>query len=434
MQVTVENTSALGRKMTVEVPAERIEPEVEKRLKSMTRDVKLHGFRPGKVPFRIVKQRFGDKVQREVLGEVLQSSYQQAVTQENLRPTGGPSIVPSVVESGKGLTYTATFEVFPEIELADIDGLEITRPVAEVTEADIDKTLDSLRKQRRTWNEVSRAAQPGDQLTIDFEGKIDGDAFEGGKAENFTLELGSGRMLKAFEDGLIGARDGEDVIIEMTFPEDYRPEDLAGKAATFAVKVKSISEPALPEVDDELARSYGVQSGGIPQFRDEIRSNMERELKQMIKSRLKEQVMDGLLERNQVELPESLVKEEVSRARKQMMENLGMNDHSKFPDVIFEENARKRVANWLLISETIKAHEIKLEEQRVEQMLQSIAASYEDPQQLINHYRSDRNAMSQIESMAMEEQIVEWVMDKAIVKDEDMSYDQVLNKGTTEIK
>ena len=432
MHVTVEATSKLGRKMTVEVPAERIDSEIEKRLKSMTRNVKLHGFRPGKVPLRIVKQRFGNQVQKEVLGEVLQSSYQQAVSQEKLRPASGPSIVPKVAEAGKGLTYTATFEVFPEIKLADIGGLEIIRPVTEVTEGDIDKTLETLREQRRTWREVSRRAEKGDRVIVDYEGKIDGKTFEGGKAESTPIELGSGRMLNAFEDGLIGVQEGDDVSIELTFPEDYKPDKLAGKTANFDVKVKSVSQPVLPEVNEELAITFGVKSGGVSQFREEVRSNMERELKQMIKDRLKEQVMDGLLERNQIELPEALVKEEISRSKKLMMENLGMDDHSKFPDAMFEENARKRVALWLLMSETIKTHNIEPDREKVEQTLQNIAASYEDPQQLIRHYRGDPNAMSQIESMAMEEQFVEWVMERAIVKDENMSYDQVLNRGTTE--
>ncbi|MEN8132016.1 MAG: trigger factor [Pseudomonadota bacterium] len=434
MQVTVETTSKLGRKMIVEVPAESIDSEIEKRLKTMTKQVKLHGFRPGKVPFKLVKQRFGNQVQQEVLTEVLHSSYQQAVTQEKLRPVGGPSIEPNVMGLGKGLMYTATFEVLPEIEIVDIQSLEITKPAAEISEADINQLIETLRKQRRTWKEVDRSSQTGDQIVVDFDGKIDGNAFEGGKGQSVAVELGEGQMLKDFEDQLKGIVAGEKKTLDVVFPEDYPQQKLAGKNAAFEVEVKTVSEPVLPIIDDELAKSFGVKQGGVSALRNEIRKNMERELEQKTKLWIKEQVMEGLHKFNQVELPEAMVKEDIARAREQMMKNPGMTDASKFPDKLFEEDARKRVALWLLVSEIVKAQDIKPDQHRVQQMLEEFAASYEDPQQIIGQYRGDEQAMARVESMVIEEQVVDWVLSKARVKQQDMTYNQVMNSSIAEKK
>ncbi|MCP4407418.1 MAG: trigger factor [Gammaproteobacteria bacterium] len=434
MQVTVETTSKLGRKMVVEVPAESIDSEVEKRLKSMSKQVKLHGFRPGKVPLKLVKQRFGSQVQQEVLTEVLHSSYQEAVTQENLRPAGGPSIEPNVMGLGKGLMYTATFEVFPEIEIGDLESMEITKPVAEINKADIDQLIETLRKQRRTWKEVERSSQTGDQIVVDFDGKIDGDAFEGGKGQDVAVELGAGQMLENFEGQLEGVAAGEKKTLDVIFPKDYPQEKLAGENASFEVEVKTVSEPVLPNIDDELAMSFGVKQGGVSALRDEIRKNMGRELEQKTKLWIKEQVMDGLHKFNQVELPEAMVKEDIVRAREQMMKNTGMTDASKFPDKLFEEDARKRVALWLLVSEIVKTQDIKPDQYRVQQMLEEFAASYEDPQQIIGQYRGDKQAMAKVESMVIEEQVVDWVLSKARVKQEDMTFDQVMNSSSAEKK
>lgn len=432
MQVTVETTSKLGRKMTVEVPAEHIDTEVEKRLKSMTKGVKLHGFRPGKVPLKLVKQHYGNRVQQEVLSEVLRSSYQDAVTQERLRPAGGPNIEPTVMGAGKGLTYVATFEVFPEVNLAETDGLEIVKPVVDVVEADVDKMLENLRNQRKTWKEVDRPAQQGDQVLVDFMGKVDNEPFEGGKGENVAIEIGEGRMLKEFEQQLMGVSSGEEKSLSLKFPENYRSEELAGKDAVFDVQVKTISEPVLPELDDELVKAFGVKTGGVEQFRKDVHANMERELGKKIAARIKDQVMEGLLKLNKVELPEALVREEIAEAREHMKKNLGIDDDSRFPDELFDKDARKRVALWLISTEIVKTQGIKPDQVKVQQVLEDIAADYDDPQQIINYYRGNKEAMSRVESMVIEEQIVEWVLSKARVKQESMSYDQVVNAGVAE--
>ena len=432
MQVTVEATSDLGRKMTVIVPADRIDPEVEKRLESMRKRVKIHGFRPGKVPFKVVKQRFGNQVQREVMNEVLLSSYQEAVTQEKLRPAGGPSIEPGAMGAGKGLTYTVTFEVLPEVKFAPVKELEIKRPVSEITETDIDNTIEKLCKQRRTWQEVSCAAKSEDRLVIDFESQIDGEVVDSGKG--ITVELGSGRLMAELEEQLIGLRAGETKTLQLTYPKMHQQTSVAGKAATWNVRVKAVSSPILPAIDDELAVSFGVEAGGIEQFRAEIRETMERELTQKIKAVLKQRVMSSLLDHNQMELPEVMVQDEISRARERMMKVLGHSDESKFADELFDEEARKRVSLSILINEIVRTQAIELDEVKVQQMLENIASNYEDSQQIIRHYRDNEQLMVNIKALVMEEQVVEWVLDRAKVNEEPLSYDQLISPVSVEAK
>lgn len=431
MQVTVEATGGLGRKMTVKVPAARIDLEVEKRLNSMCQRVKIHGFRPGKVPFRVVKQRFGNQVQQEVMNEVLLSSYQEAVTQQKLRPAGGPRITPGTMGAGKGLTYTVTFEVLPEIELASIERLIINKPTVEITEADIDGTIEKLQKQRKTWQEVTRAAKPKDRLVIDFESQVNGEVVESGAG--ISLELGSGKLLTALEDQLIGALPGEARVLKASYPDTHQQKSIAGKVATFNVNVKTVSAPVLPEVNDELANSFGINEGGVQQLRKEIRETMERELAQKIKVVLKERVMSNLLDLNNVELPEVMVQEAISRAREQMIKILGQSDKTKFSDELFEQDARKRVALALLINEIVRTQAIALDEVKVQQMIESIASSYDDPQQIIHHYRSNERDMANIKALVMEEQVVEWVINKAKVNEENLSYDQLMLPAAAEI-
>jgi trigger factor len=433
MHVTVESTSSLGRKMTVEVPAENVDSEVEKRLKSMSREVRIHGFRPGKVPYRVVKQRFENQVQQEVMKELLRSSYQEAVIQEKLRPVGGPNIEPATtLGQGAGLKYTATFEVYPDFDLAPAEGLKIKRPVVQVTEQDIDTTLNTLRERRKRWEKVERAAGLGDQVVINFEGEIEGQAFEDNTGENVVIELGRGQMLKEFEEQLIGVKEGDTKTLNVRYPENYSRPALQGKKAVFEVTVKKVSASVLPDVNDELARAYGVESGAIEQLRKEVRKNMERELHQKIKAKIKKQVMDGLLTLNAMELPEVLVSEEIGHLREQAMQALRQTAPSKFPDSLFEEEARRRVALGLIIGEIVTHQEIHLDDIKVQQHLENIAASYESPQQVISNLRSDNKAMAQIEAIVLEEQVVEWVMNHAEVTEENVSFEQMVNPESVE--
>jgi trigger factor len=433
MHVTVESTSSLGRKMTVEVPAENVDSEVEKRLKSLSREVRIHGFRPGKVPYRVVKQRFGNQVQQEVMKELLQSSYQEAVIQEKLRPVRGPNIEPTTsMGQGTGLKYTATFEVYPDFNLAPAEGLKIKKPVAQVTEQDIDNMLNTLRERRKRWEKVKRAAGSGDQVVIDFEREIEGQTFEDNKGRNVAVELGKGQMLKEFEEQLMGVTEGDTKTLNVRYPENYSQSALQGKTAVFDVTVKKVSESVLPDVNDEFARAYGVESGKIEQLRQDVRENMERELRQKIKAKIKAQVMDGLFTLNTMELPEVLVSEEISHLREQAMQALRQTDTSTFPDSLFEEEARRRVSLGLIIGEIVTHQEIHLDNAKVQQHLENIAASYESPQKVISNLQSNKKALAQIEAIVLEEQVVEWVMKHAEVTEENVSFKQVVNPESVE--
>lgn len=427
MQVSLESTSNLGRKLTVDVPPERIDPEVEKRLKAMSQRVKVAGFRPGKVPFRIVKQRFGDQVLKEVTGEVLRASFQEAVAEKELRPAGGPRIESGDSGEGRGLRYTATFEVYPEFALVGVENLEITRPQAEITEADVDETIEKLRAQRVTWEPIDRAAQKGDQVVIDFQGAIDGESFEGSQGNDLSFELGAGRMLSGFEDQLAGSKAGEDKKVTINFPADHHNKKVAGKTAEFDVKLKTVSEPKLPALDEDFARSFGIMEGSIEELRRTARANMDRELERKIDARTKMQVMDGLLQRNEVELPEIMVRDEVARLRKQAMQNLGETDAGRFTDELFTEEARKRVKLGLIVGEIVRRHEIKPDREKVQQNLQALAATYNDPQQVIDYYQRDRAAMMNIEAIVIEDQVVDWVLSQAKILPETTTFAALMN-------
>ena len=433
MQVSVESTSKLERKMTVEVPSERIDVEVEKRLRSMAGRVRIDGFRPGKVPFQVVKQRYGQGVYQEVLGQVVEETYREAIVNQRLRPAGSPQIEAQAMEPGKALAYVATFEVYPEFELAGVDDLQIARPKAEVTEADVDAMIETLRKQRTRFEAVERPAQDGDRVTIDFEGRQDGVPFEGGKGEAVPVVLGQGRMIKDFESQLVGAVAGEEKTIDVTFPDDYHAESLAGKTVQFTIKTREVAEPRLPEVDEAFAQSFGVKEGSIEGLRTEVRNNMERELAQAIKAKVKGQVMDGLRAKNTPDLPKALIAEEIGRLRAQMNAQFGGAESSQqLPDALFEEEASRRVALGLIIAELIKSQGIKVDRERVEAALKEMASTYEDPQQVIDYYRRNPQAMAQIEALVVEEQVVDWVLAHAQVQDEDTSFDALMNPGKGE--
>ncbi len=429
MQVSVESTSSIERQMTVQVPAERVDEAVDARLKSLRGRVRINGFRPGKVPLKIVKQQYGASVYQEVLSEVLQSSFQEAVEQEKLQPAGGPSIEPINVKQGEPLEYKATFEVYPEIEVADVSSLEITRYDAEIAESDIDKMIENLRKQRQTWEAVERASQSGDEIVIDFKGYIGDEAFDGGEAEDLPVVIGEGRMISDFEDQLVGLSAGDEKEIQVTFPEDYHVKDLAGKEARFEVKVKEVREPRLPAVDDAFLEAFGITEGGVEKLREDIRENMQRELKAKLKSKVKAQVMDGLLALHQIDVPKALVAEEIGRMRQQAMASAQGANESMFPDELFEEEARKRVALGLIVGEIIRAREIELDKDRVEAELDELAASYEDADEVKKYYRSNPGQMAMLEAMVLEDQVVDWVLNNAKVSDEKTSFADIMEPG-----
>ena len=382
MQVSVESTGALERRMEVQVPAERVEKAVDERLQRMSRTVRLKGFRPGKVPVKVVRQQFGQQVRQEVLGDVMQSTFNEAVVQEKLTPAGGPRIEPINLEQGGDLKYRAIFEVLPQIEIKGVESLNVERPAATVSVADVDAMIQNLREQRPSYNEVEREARDTDRVTIDFDGTIDGTPFEGGKAESFPVDLGAGRMLADFEAGLRGAKAGDKKDIELTFPANYAA-NLAGKQAKFAVTVHKVEEKQLPELNDEFAKIYGVEEGGIERLRAEVQENMERELGEAIKARVKKQILDGLLAANPIELPKSMVESQVRELQLDAARRMGARDASQIPPPdSFQEPARRRVALSLLIGEIIQNAKIQVDQAQVQTRFEELAAQYPDQGQI----------------------------------------------------
>lgn len=439
MQVSVENTGPLERKLRVEVPEEKIASEVKNRLQSLSRTTRIQGFRPGKAPLKVVEKRYGDKVRKEVVGEVVQSSFYEALNKEKLRPASRPEIDPLDDNLGQGVVYTATFEVYPEFTPAPVPDLEIERPVCEVTDADVDKMIEVIRKQQSTLKAVKRAAKKGDVLKIDFHGTIEGEAFDGGEGKDFRIELGSGRFLAGFEEGLIGAKTGQDLTLDLTFPEDYHHEKLAGKPVKFAVTVKEVNEPVLPELDDALFANMGVKEGGLEAFRAEVRRNMEREADQAVLERSKNNVMDALNAANTIELPQALVRNEAENMRNQLRNNLQMQgiDVDRYmpgdeQDEALQKRAERKVTLQLVIADLVKNEDIKVEPSRVREMIEKVAEGYEDPNEVINWYYSDRNRLAEVEALALEDEVVQWILSKAKVTDKKIPFDDLMNKGQTE--
>lgn len=427
MQVSVESTSALERRMTIGVPAERIETEVTKRLQQTARRAKVPGFRPGKVPMNVIRQRYEDAARQEALGDLIQATFYEAIVEQKLNPAGAPAVEPKVFEKGKDLEYVATFEVFPEIKLAGFDGIAIERLQADVTDADLDNMLEILRKQNTRFEAVERAAENGDQLNIDFVGKIDGEAFAGGSAKGTPLVLGSGRMIPGFEEALVGVKAGEERVINPTFPADYQNLDLAGKTAEFTVTVNSVSAPQLPELNDDFFALFGIKEGGLEGFRTEVRKNMERELRQAIKSKVKNQVMEGLLAANPVEVPKALIGNEVNRLRVQAVQQFGGNiKPDQLPAELFEEQAKRRVVLGLIVAEVVKQGELKADEARVRELIDEMASAYQEPQQVVAWYYKNDQQLNEVRSVVLEEQVVDTVLQKAKVTDKAVSYEEAV--------
>lgn len=432
MQVTVETAEGLERKIRVQVPAERVDGEVQKRLKDMAGRVRLDGFRPGKVPMKVVQQRFGGQVRQEVLSEVVQETYGEALQQEELQPAGSPNVdLKQGAESGD-LEYEASFEIMPEFEVQGVGDMKLERPVAEVTDEEVDKVLEDLRKQRATYNEADKAAEDGDQVVIDFHGTVDGEAFEGNQGEDTPVTLGGNQMPPEFEQGLVGLRAGETKNIEYTFPENFPTEGIAGKTAVFETTVKSVNAPEYPELDDSLAETVGLEEGGLQGLRDLIRSNLEREVERAQKAKLKEQVTDALAKANDIELPKALVDGEIEAMQQQMRQRMQSQtgqaaDDLELPAELFEEQARRRVTLGLVMNKLIADNSIQVDQDRVRQELQSMVAGHQNPQEMLQQYVQNREMMQGLEVGILEDQVVEWVAEQAQVEDKATDLETLLN-------
>ena len=406
MQVSVENTGGLERRVTVQVPAERIEEEVSSRLQSMKGSIRIDGFRPGKVPLQVIERKYGTQVRQEVIDRVIHSTLQEALSQENLRPVAEPRIEPKESPPGEVLEYAATFEIYPELKAALDFNYQITRPIVEIGADDIAAMLEKLRKQRATWNATDRHARLDDQVVVDFEGTIDGKVFTGNKGEKMPVVLGSNSMISGFEEQLVGAAPGDELTVNVTFPADYPSAEVAGKEARFRVKVHSVSEMVLPQLDNEFARAFGVTERGMEGLKEEVEKNMRRELQQLVNASLKDQIFTGLLDRNPVEVPRSLIDSEVRMLQAQ-------KNYQDLDAEALANMAEKRVKLGVLVSEIVRLNQIQLDPDRVRKAIEMVAASYENPEEVIQYYYGNQDLLAGVQQTVMEEQVVGWVLENA---------------------
>jgi trigger factor len=434
MAVNVETLGTLERRLSMSVPVQDVDRQVDDRLKKMARDVKMPGFRPGKVPLKLVVQQYGPQIRSEVLGDAVQKAFTEAVKEANLRVAGYPRI-----EKKDGATdapafeFSATFEVYPEVKVGDVAGMKVERPLLEVDDAAVDRTIEILRKQRQTYvpsADAARTAQAGDRLTIDFEGKIGGEGFQGGKAAGFVFVLGEKRMLPEFEANAAGLKAGESKSFELKFPDDYHGKDVAGKNATFTLEVKKLEEPKLPALDGEFAKQLGVADGDVAKMRTDVRANVEREVKKRVEGRMKAQALQVLLDAAPMELPKSLVQIEHQRLVEQAVAELqarGLKiEQLPFDPQAFEESAKRRVALGLIIGELARAEKLQPKPAEVRALIEAESESYEHPAEVVKWFYMQPQRLSEMESLALESNVVRWVLSKARVEDKAVPFDELM--------
>ncbi|HRP98303.1 MAG TPA: trigger factor [Rhodocyclaceae bacterium] len=433
MQNNQETQSALERRIDMSVPVADIDKEVENRLKRMARSVKMPGFRPGKVPLKIVAQTYGDQARSEAIGAAVEKAFTQKVREQNLRIAGSPQIEPKEGGDNDVLQFSAVFEVYPEVKLGDLSAQKIERPILSVGDAEVDKTIEVLRKQRTTFVVAEREAQEGDRVVIDFLGRKDGEPFEGGRAEDFPVVIGAGAMLKDFEAAVQGLKAGESKTFDMTFPDDYHAEQLAGQSVQFDVTVKRVEAPVLPEIDADFARALGVADGDVAKLRDEVRSNLEREVKRRVQARVKEQVMNALLEVTPIDVPKALIDAEsrqlADNARRDLeMRGMSAEDIPVEP-AWFAEQAERRVKLGLIMAEAVKANELFAKPEQVRTLVEEMAQSYEDPSELVRWYYAQPERLSQAEAVVIEDNVVDWVVTQAETTDKEISFDELMGNA-----
>jgi trigger factor len=423
MQVSVETTSTVEYRMTVGVPSEHLKPEIQSRINSFARNTKINGFRHGKAPLQVIEQKYGLQIRKEVLGKVIQSSFSKALEQEKLRPIGEPffELISDIGNLEQGLSYTATFEIYPEISTLHVDGLAIEKPIAQITEADIETMLYKLRLQRRRWNDVSRPAQNGDRVIIDLVSTKGGEPFKGNEAKQVAVILGENNFLSVeFDEKLLGASKGEDREFDLTFPQDSNdPNQLLSETLHFTVHVHSVSEPILPEIDAEFAKTFGVEDGSIETLRRDARQNMERELEYVVNGKIKQQILESLLKANPIEVPQILVADETQRLLKIRQQR---QPYQNWHADMFEDEAVKRVKIGVLVGDLIKRHQIQASPDKIRQVIEKIAITYENPQKVVNDFYADSERMKEVESMVLEEEVVVWLLERAQITEKKMDF------------
>ncbi|MEI8633873.1 trigger factor [Vibrio sp. PP-XX7] len=429
MQVTVETLEGLERRLNITVPVANIEDAVTAELRNIAKNRRFDGFRKGKVPLKMVAKMYGKSVRQDVLGEVMHRHFIEAIIQEKINPAGAPTFAPVENEQDKDLVFSATFEIYPEVELKGLENIEVEKPTVEVKDEDVAEMLETLRKQQATWKDVDTAAEDGKRVTIDFLGTVNGEEFEGGKAENFPLEMGQGRMIPGFEDGITGKTAGMEFEIDVTFPEDYHAENLKGVVAKFAIKIVKVEERELPELNDEFIEKFGVTEGGIEGLKAEVRKNMERELKQAVKQRIKQQALDGLVKENDIDVPKALIDQEIQALRQQAAQRFGGNPEAaaQLPRELFEEQAKRRVVVGLLLGEVIKVESLEADADKIKALIEEIATAYEDPTEVIEYYEQNEELMNNMRNVALEEQAVDVIIGKAKVSEKEFGFNELMN-------
>ena len=435
MDVSIESTGAIGRRMTIKVPAERLDGAISAKLKRLARTAKIAGFRPGKVPMKVIESRFADQALAEAADELISSSYFSALADESLDAAGPPAIEPKTLSRGQDLEFVANFEIFPEVAKTDLKGVAIERQQCEVQDGDIDRTIDTLRQQRTTFTEVDKQAETGDRVTIDFEGRVDGELFQGGEAKDYAIVLGRGALLPEFEEGLAGAKAGDALTIQLTFPEDYPGVEVAGKAAEFAVQVKEVGAPEVPEVDEAFIKTFGIEDGTEASFRGEIRGSLERERDQRGRAKIRQTVLDALMKDNEFEVPSALVDEEINRAImavRQQLQQRGLPHDGPIDRANYLDEAYRRVKLGLAMHGVVKRLEITPDPERVRERVAEMGASYSDPDQFIKWYYEDKSRLAQIEAVVVEEQAVDALLEEATVTDKSVSFEDFMRPESTQ--
>jgi len=430
MQVSVEKTSELSRKMTVSLPEDVVQEKMTERLKSLARDAKVDGFRPGKAPQQVIKKLYGERVRQEVAGDLIQTTLSKALQDQNLKPAGYPQI--QLTEEVNGFGYIAEFEVYPEIALDNIGQLEVIKPISSVQESDVDGMILKLREQRKTWEVADRLSQESDRVTITFSGVSDGENFTDGKVENYQVEIGSKRMIPGFEDQLIGLKAGDNKTFEIAFPEKYGNEKLAGKLAQFDVEVSSIEESVLPEIDGDFIKAYGIEDGSEASFRQDVKENMQRELERALRGKLKNSLMDALYEKIKINIPNVLVDQEIESLMQPYIENAKKRklkiEDLNLPRDNFEDQAKRRVALGLILGEIIRKNDIKLDAEKVRSTIEDMAKSYERPADVVNWYYSDESRLADVQQLVLEDQTVEWLASQVKVSEQELAFSDVLGQ------
>ena len=430
MQVSVETTKGLGRRLSITIKSEDIKKAIDKELINTAKKVRIDGFRKGKVPLKIVEQRYGASILQDALSDLMQQNFIEAIVQEKINPVGAPTYTPTEYKDGEDYTFTVEFEVYPEVKIKDLDKIEVEKPVAEVVDADVETMIETLRKQQGTWKEVDQSAKEQSRVTLDFVGQVDGEEFEGGKANDFVLVLGQGRMIPGFEDAILGHKANDQFDINVTFPEDYHAENLKGKPAVFSATLKKVEELELPELTEDVIKRFGIADGTVESLRIEVRKNMSRELNATIRNKIKSQVIDGLVKNNEIDVPSALVEREIDVLRQQAVSRFGGNIKQPIdlPKELFEAEAKRRVSVGLLFSEIIESNKIKADDAKVKSLIDEIASAYEDPKEVLEYYSKDKKAMDNIRSVAIEDQVVDLLLASAKVTDKNYSFSELMNQ------